>query len=72
MGLGVSRPGTAADNSKAFYDFPAGGGFVEDDRIVENFGNGGSIQEEKFEEKLPFGQGYVEKEVYQQNNGNGK
>ena len=72
MGLSVSRLGTAADNSKAICDFPAGGGYVEDDRIVENFGNGSSIQEERFEEKLPFGQGYVEKEVYQQDNGHGK
>jgi hypothetical protein len=46
-----------------------GGGFVEDNQFVEKFQNGGSVQEEKFEEKLPYGQGYVEKDVYQQNNG---
>ncbi len=42
---------------------------MEDNQFVEKFPNGGSVQEEKFEEKLPYGQGYVEKDVYQQNNG---
>ena len=40
-------------------------------RFSERLPNGGSLQEDQFEEKLPYNQGFVEKETFQENNGFG-